>query len=298
MLLDTDLVLPPTQDELPCDDGVPMETQRHKWQMDLLIDGLSTWLDAREDGYVNGNMFIYFSLSQVKHQDFKGPDFFAALGVPKGERKSWVVWEEDGKYPDLIIELLSNSTANVDRILKRELYANRFHTPEYFYFSPETLEFAGFRLVMNHYEPILPNEQGWLWSEVMGLFLGVYEQELRYFTIEGTLLPTPQEAVQIEVERGLAMVDQERLKVEQARQEAEQQRLQTEQARQEAEQERLKAIQAEQEAEQERLKAIQAEQEAEQERLKAIQAEQEANQAKAELQRLQEKIDSLGVSLD
>ncbi|MFM7440722.1 MAG: Uma2 family endonuclease, partial [Snowella sp.] len=82
----------------------------------------------------------------------------------------WVVWEEDGRYPDLIIELLSDSTANVDRTTKLDLYAGRFHTPEYFYFSPETLEFAGFRLDFNQYRPIPPNAQGWLWSESLGFF--------------------------------------------------------------------------------------------------------------------------------
>ncbi|GEA25995.1 hypothetical protein MiAbW_00537 [Microcystis aeruginosa NIES-4325] len=80
----------PTQDELPCDDGVPMETQRHKLQMDILIDALFPWLAAREDGYVGGNMFVYFSAAQLKSEEFRGPDFFAVLGVPKAERKSWV----------------------------------------------------------------------------------------------------------------------------------------------------------------------------------------------------------------
>lgn len=27
----------PTQDNLPCDDGMPMETERHKKQIDLFI---------------------------------------------------------------------------------------------------------------------------------------------------------------------------------------------------------------------------------------------------------------------
>lgn len=49
---------PPTQNELPCDDGERMETQRHKWQMDLLIETLDPWLAARGEGYVNGNMFL------------------------------------------------------------------------------------------------------------------------------------------------------------------------------------------------------------------------------------------------
>ncbi|MBM4258323.1 MAG: Uma2 family endonuclease [Deltaproteobacteria bacterium] len=98
------IALPPTQDELPCDDGEPMETARHRQQMFLLLETLHPWLDQRSDGYAGGNMFLYFSLAQVRHQDFRGPDFFAVLGVPKGERKSWVVWEE-GKGPDVIIEL-------------------------------------------------------------------------------------------------------------------------------------------------------------------------------------------------
>lgn len=100
-----EIILPPTQDELPCDDGVPMETQRHKLQLDLLIDGLVLWLEQREDGYVGGNMFLYYSMDQLRNQDFLRPDFFAVIDVPKGERKSWVVWEQ-GKAPDVIIELL------------------------------------------------------------------------------------------------------------------------------------------------------------------------------------------------
>ena len=100
-----------------------METERHRLQMELLINSLKPWLEQREDGYVGGNMFVYFSLAQVRHQDFKGPDFFAVLGVPKGERKSWVVWEE-GKGPDVVIELLSNSTAELDKTDKKQVYQN------------------------------------------------------------------------------------------------------------------------------------------------------------------------------
>lgn len=50
-------------------------------------------------------------------------------------RKSWVVWEEDDKYPNVIIELLSESTEQVDRRLKKQIYQDTFHTPEYFWFD-------------------------------------------------------------------------------------------------------------------------------------------------------------------
>jgi Uma2 family endonuclease len=63
------LITLPTQDELPSDDGVPMETQRHKMQADLLIDALYPWLERRNDGYVGGNMFVYFSTAQLKNRE-------------------------------------------------------------------------------------------------------------------------------------------------------------------------------------------------------------------------------------
>ncbi|NJN89781.1 MAG: Uma2 family endonuclease, partial [Leptolyngbyaceae cyanobacterium SL_5_14] len=139
------------------------------------------------------NLTIYFSRQQLKTQDFRGPDFFLVKKTQKRPRRSWVVWEEDGKYPDLIIELLSDSTAGNDRNLKKEIYQDRFRTPEYFYFSPDTLELAGYRLIGQRYQAIAPNSAGFLWSESLNLYLGVHQGQLRYFDPEGQLVLTPEE---------------------------------------------------------------------------------------------------------
>lgn len=105
----------------------------------------------------------------------------------------------------LIIELLSNSTATTDRTLKKDLYQNHFRTPEYFWFSPETLEFEGFRLVGNQYQEITSNAMNWRWSQELGLYLGVEQGKLRYFTTEGNKVPTPEEsALQERQEKELA----------------------------------------------------------------------------------------------
>ncbi len=111
----------------------------------------------------------------------------------KRPRRSWVLWEERGKYPDLLIELLLESTARTDRNLTKELYQERFRTPEYFWFSPETLEFAGYRLVNQQYQLIDANASGWLWSQPLELYLGVEAGVLRYFTAAGDLVLSPQE---------------------------------------------------------------------------------------------------------
>jgi hypothetical protein len=35
------------------------------------------------------------------------------------------------------------------------------------------------------YQAIEPTDRGWLWSDRLGLFLGIYQQQLRYFNREG-----------------------------------------------------------------------------------------------------------------
>ncbi|BAY26098.1 hypothetical protein NIES2100_59090 [Calothrix sp. NIES-2100] len=182
-------------------DEPPLETDLHRLQMTLLIQCLELLWRNRNDFYASGNITIYYSPRQRKSEDFRGPDFFVVLGTERKPRKSWVVWEEDGKYPNVIIELLSNSTALTDKGLKKQIYQDTFRTPEYFWFDPHNLEFAGFVLIAGKYQAIEPNTQGWLWSQQLELYLGVEQEKLRFFTAEGQLVVTPEELAQQEKQR-------------------------------------------------------------------------------------------------
>jgi Uma2 family endonuclease len=174
-------------------DEPTLETELHLRQIILLFKCLEWLWRDRNDFYAAGNLTIYYSQNKRKNEDFRGPDFFVVRDTQRKLRKSWVVWEEDGQYPHVIVEILSESTANTDKEAKKKLYQNAFRTPDYFWFDPYTLEFAGFHLVDGEYEPLQPNEQGYLWSKQLGLYLGIYEGLLRYFTTEGKLVPTPEE---------------------------------------------------------------------------------------------------------
>lgn len=239
--------LPPTQADLPCDDGIPMETQRHKTQMELLMDSLTPWLETRSQGYVGGNMFVYYSLAQVKNQDFRGPDFFVVLGVPKGERQSWVVWEE-GKPPDVVIELLSDSTAEADKHEKKLIYQDHMRVSEYFWFDPfKPDDWAGFSLQQGEYQPMSPNAEGNLVSHTLqlalvrwqGTYKGIEATWIRWARLDGTLLPTVEETAAGAQQRA----EQERQRAEQERQRAEQERQRAEQERQRAEQAEAQLLQ-------------------------------------------------------
>jgi Uma2 family endonuclease len=178
-------------------DEPEMESSLHYMQLLLLVSCLEWLWRDRDDFFIGANLTIYFSRQQLRNRDFRGPDFFLVKDTEKRPRNSWVLWEEDGRYPDLIIELLSESTGKVDRTLKKDLYQNRFRTPEYFWFSPENLEFVGFKLVGNEYQEIAPDPRGWCWSQVLGLYLGVDAGKLRYFTSEGDLVLTPEETAKV-----------------------------------------------------------------------------------------------------
>ncbi|MFM7366108.1 MAG: Uma2 family endonuclease [Cuspidothrix sp.] len=185
-----DVIFPPSD---IYSDEPPVETELHLEQIMLLIKCLKWLWKDKSNFYAAGNLTIYYSPNQKKNEKLTGPDFFVVLGTERKTRKSWVVWDEDGKYPNVIIEILSPTTANTDRVTKKELYQNTFRTPDYFWFDPYTLEFVGFHLIDNKYQSLEPNEKGYLWSEQLGLYLGVYDGLLRYFTSQGELVPTPEE---------------------------------------------------------------------------------------------------------
>lgn len=192
----------------------PLESYAHLQQILILLQCLEWLWQERNDYFAAANLTIYYSPNQKKSEYFRGPDFFVVLGTERRlDRKSWVVWGEGGKYPDVIVEILSPSTAKIDRGEKKQIYQDIFRTPDYFWFDPETLELQGFRLMEGQYQAIEPTDRGWLWSDLLGLFMGIYQQQLRYFNREGELIPTPAEvAKQERQEKVLALQQIEQLK--------------------------------------------------------------------------------------
>jgi Uma2 family endonuclease len=206
-----DVKLPPTH---LYSDEPPLETDLHREQIDLLIRLLKYWWRDRPDFYISGNLTVYYNEQQLKQRDFRGPDVFVVLGVEKRDRRSWTIWEEGGKYPNLVIELLLSSTATVDRGKKKDLYQDVWRVPEYYWFHPETLEFAGFHLVNSNYEAIAPTEAGWLWSEQLELYLGIHERQLRWFSAGEQLIPLPEEQERQAKEQAQQAEERERQRAE------------------------------------------------------------------------------------
>ncbi|HLP91189.1 MAG TPA: Uma2 family endonuclease [Nostocaceae cyanobacterium] len=177
-------------------DEPQFESDFHLHQIMCLPGSLKLLWEDRNDFYATSNLTIYYSSRQPPSTEFPVPDFFVVLGAEKRNRNSWIVYHENGKYPNVIIELLSKETIALDKGLKKQVYQDIFRTPEYFWFDPYSLEFAGFTLISGIYQPLEPNSQGWLWSQQLNLFLGVHQNQLRYFTPEGELVLTSLEQIE------------------------------------------------------------------------------------------------------
>jgi len=210
--------LAPLPFELVLDDGEPLETEWHTLEFPLLRKLIrQTMADqGRKDFYTGANIFVYYSFEQAwevakevaqglepsEQKAFRGPDVFWVGGVdPDRERQVWIAWEEGGRLPDLIVELLSPSTKRKDRTEKRDLYARVFRTAEYFLHDPDARQLEGLRLAGRSYRPIAPDENGRIWSEQLQVSFGVWhgviegreDDWVRLYRPDGSLVPTPEE---------------------------------------------------------------------------------------------------------
>jgi Uma2 family endonuclease len=229
--------------ELPYEDGEPLESHWHRLQINLLGDMLHQHWQGRSDYFAGGNMFVYYCLEQARTRSYKGPDFFVVRGVDGTRtRRSWIAWQEGGRYPDLIVELLSPTTKDEDLGPKKDLYEQVFKTAEYFCVDPEEQSLQGWQLEKPGYLRLAPDARSWLWSDTLQLWLGLQEGSfqgtpglwLRFFEPAGSLVPTAEEVA--EAERIRAETEQARAEAERVRAEA----AEAENARLRAELERLK----------------------------------------------------------
>jgi Uma2 family endonuclease len=220
-------------------DGDRMESDWHVVSITLLDELVRNHLGAPKHYFCGGNMFIYYSVAQAKEVEeyveaktvarkprFKGPDFFLVRDVDGTKpRESWVVWDEGGRYPDLVVEFISTSTRKKDVDENVKFYARVFRVPEYFWFDRRSGELVGYRLSGSSYTPIEPDARGRLWSEVLGAYLGVWRGEyrgrrfpwLRLWDKEGRLVPTTAERAareQAEAQAQQERAERERLQAE------------------------------------------------------------------------------------
>lgn len=196
--------------EYPAADGKPMaETDVHRQLMTDLIFELSRHFEQDADVYVSGNLLLYYREGDPTKR--VSPDVFVVRGVRKGRRRVYKLWEE-GRAPDVVIELSSRQTWREDLHDKWRLY-EELGVKEYYIFDPEydylVEPLVGYRLEAGRYVPIEVTA-GKVLSQALGLELVDNGETLRLFDpgSQRLLLTTSEE-------------NEARLHAEEARQRAE-----------------------------------------------------------------------------
>jgi Uma2 family endonuclease len=136
------------QDRLyPSSDGKPMadNTQQYRWIV-LIKENLEILWAAIPDVFIAADLLWYPVQVNEPPAPCQAPDVMVVFGRPKGERRSYRQWEEDGIPPQVVFEILSesNQTAAGRREMARKFaFYQQYGVEEYYIYDPEEFILEG-----------------------------------------------------------------------------------------------------------------------------------------------------------
>ena len=106
-------------DGYPCDDSAAVDNSDHNIVSGYIKYVVGERYADRDDVFADADLGLYFE--QGNRSALVAPDVLVAFGVEGGSRMSYKIWEE-GKPPDLVVEVLSHRTWRKDLRDKPGLY--------------------------------------------------------------------------------------------------------------------------------------------------------------------------------
>ncbi len=214
----------------PESDGEPMadNTKQFRWIV-TVKEGLEALFAENPDVFVAGDLLWY--PVEGRPEICTAPDAMVVFGRPKGDRGSYLQWQEEGIPPQVVFEILSPGNTLAEMTRKFRFY-ERYGVEEYYVYDPDSGELSGWQRWGDFLEEI-EDIAGWV-SPRLGIRFELEGGELALYRPDGERFAT---YVQLMAQR------------ERARQRADQAEQRAEQERQRAEQERQRAERAEERAE-------------------------------------------------
>ena len=196
----------PTAEDLPCSDETPVDSEIQERIPSLLHFILAELFADRSDWFFGIDMGIYYAPDTPPVV----PDGFLSIGVEsikednENLRSSYVLWEEQGITPQLVIEIVSKHYRG-EYNTKKDLY-EQLGVLYYAVYNPIRKRKASleiYRLVNGKYLPVIGNP---VWMPEIGLGIGKErythhgrEREwMFWYDKDGKRYPTPQEVTNYE----------------------------------------------------------------------------------------------------
>ncbi|MFZ4659143.1 MAG: Uma2 family endonuclease [Caldilineaceae bacterium] len=132
------IVLPPPMTApivYPESDGEPMANNSVQFRYITTIEGnLEILLEEQSDVLVAGDMFWY--PVEGNNTIRQAPDIMVVWGRPKGDRGSYLQWEEDEIVPQVVFEILSPGNRKQE-MLNKFVFYERYGAEEYYLYDPD-----------------------------------------------------------------------------------------------------------------------------------------------------------------
>lgn len=168
------------------------------------------------------------------------PDVMVAFGRPKGVRRSYKQWEENGVAPQVVFEIISHSNTHAEMTRKQGFY-RKYGVEEYYEYDPETNDLLIWRRAGDFLHPV--DDVSGFQSPLLGVTFEPVGKDLVIRKPDGTVFETfAQLHERAESERVRAEAEHQRAEAESQRAENERQRAESERQRAERLAEKLKAL--------------------------------------------------------
>src|SRR5215471_4971645 len=170
----------------PQSDGQPMadNTKQFRWIV-TIQGGLDALFRADSQVFVADDLLWY--PVEGRSDMCMDPDVLVAVGRPKGDRGSYLQWEEGGIAPQVVFEI--RSPGNTIAIMTRKFrFYERYGVEKYYLYDPDTGELSGWQRQGETLEEIEPME-GWIRPR-LGIRFELEQGVLRLYRPDGERFAT------------------------------------------------------------------------------------------------------------
>ncbi|MDF2387787.1 Uma2 family endonuclease [Nostoc ellipsosporum NOK] len=125
----------------PESDGQPMADNTKQFELIVLIKKNLDLLFINDPNVFVAGDLLWYTI-EGDNLTRKAPDVMVVFGRPKGDRGSYLQWQEDNIPPQVVFEILSPSNTAKEMIAKYKFY-ERYGVEEYYIYDPDTSELSG-----------------------------------------------------------------------------------------------------------------------------------------------------------
>ncbi|MGE5658010.1 MAG: Uma2 family endonuclease [Actinomycetota bacterium] len=165
----------------PSSDGQPMADSTIQYQLITKIkEGCELLFKNDPNIFIAADLLWY--PVEGKPNISQAPDVMVIFGRPKGDRRSYLQWQENHLPPQVVFEIRSFSDTQTKMDKKLSFY-NRYGVEEYYLYAPEDRDLRGWQRIeglLEVIEPIL----GWV-SPRLGVRFELGEEGLEIYRPDG-----------------------------------------------------------------------------------------------------------------